>query len=93
IADPLTGIVAAREAMAAFHNGNGRRIGLSMSAIVAMALAEERAHDRHAIDAELLAWGKALGQRFPAVPLRALTAPLRPIGADTARYLAEPATC
>lgn len=87
IADPLTGIVAAREGLRALCDGAARRIGLSMSAITAMALAEERAHDRAAIDAELRAWGRSVGAPFPAVPRRALQAEVRGIGVDSARYL------
>jgi hypothetical protein len=93
IADPLTGITAAREGLAAYRSGVAQRIGLSMSAITAMALAEERRHDRAAIDAELRAWGSSVGSPFPRVLARPLTAEVRPIGADTARYLGEPARC
>ncbi|MCJ2188418.1 CoA transferase [Novosphingobium beihaiensis] len=93
VADPLTGITAAREGLAALRSGMAQRIGLSMSAIAAMALAEERAHDRAAIDAELRAWGSSIGAPFPHVPRRALQAEVRAIGADTARYLPELAPC
>lgn len=93
IADPLTGITAAREGLAAYRSGVAQRIGLSMSAITAMALAEERSHDRAAIEGELRAWGSAVGRPFPHVAQRALQAPVRPIGADTARYLGEFAPC
>lgn len=93
IADPLTGIVAAREGLSALRSGVAQQIGLSMSAICAMALAEERAHDRAMIDAELCAWGQAIGAPFPTVSPRALTAPVRPIGADTAHYLNAFARC
>lgn len=93
IADPLTGIVAAREGLRAYRGGTARRIGLSMSAITAMALAEEQAHDRAMIDAELQAWGRSSGHRFPDVAMRASLAPLRPIGADTARYFRDLAPC
>lgn len=93
IADPLTGITAAREGLAALRSGAGQRIGLSMSAITAKALAEERAHDRAAIDAELVAWGTSEGLPFPPVARRKRQAEVRAIGADTARYLDEPAPC
>ncbi|MCJ2177521.1 CoA transferase [Novosphingobium album (ex Hu et al. 2023)] len=93
IADPLTGIVAAREGLAALRSGKAQRIGLSMSAIVAMALAEEQAHDRAALDAELRAWGTSVGAPFPNVPRRAIQGEVRATGADTARYLPELAQC
>lgn len=93
IADPLTGIVAAREGFRAFRSGEAQRIGLSMSAIVAMALTEERAYDPALNGTELNLWGTSVGQRFPEVPLRPLTAPVSAIGADTARYLGEMARC
>lgn len=93
IADPLTGITAAREGLAAYRSGVAQRIGLSMSAITAMALAEERRHDRAAIDAELRAWGMATGRPFPHVPQRALQGRVQPIGADTAYYLGAAVPC
>lgn len=93
IADPLTGITAAREGLAAYRSGVAQRIGLSMSAITAMALAEERHHDRAAIDAELRDWAAAQGRAFPHVAPRALQAPVRPIGVDTARYLGARVAC
>lgn len=93
IADPLTGIVGAREVLRALPQGSARRIGLSMSAIVAMALAEERAFDRAALDCELRSWGQAVGHLFPALAPRVPSAPVRPLGADTERYLAAALAC
>jgi hypothetical protein len=93
IADPLTGITAAREGLAAYRSGVAQHIGLSMSAITAMALAEERRHDSAAIDAELRLWGSSVGRPFPYIPPRPLHAEVRAIGADTARYLGAPAPC
>ncbi len=93
IADPLTGIVAAREGLRALAEGTGQRIGLAMSAIVAMALAEERAFDADTLTAELLAWGSSVGSPFPHVPRRELTAEVRPLGADTDRYLGALLPC
>ncbi|WP_236554954.1 CoA transferase [Novosphingobium sp. 9U] len=87
IADPLTGITAALEGWRALRSGRAQRIGLSMSAIVAQALAEERAHDPEALERELRAWSAAKGERFPQVPRRPLLAPVHAIGADNARYL------
>lgn len=87
ITDPLTGILGARAGWQAYRSGEACRIGLAMSAIGALALAEERAHDAPAIEAELRAWGRASGQPFPRVPRRALLAPVSELGADTGRYL------
>lgn len=93
IADPLTGITAARVGLAALRSGVAQRIGLSMSAIAAMALAEEQAYDRTAIAAELKAWGMSVGHPFPPLPRRALQAEVHGIGADTAHYLPELVQC
>ncbi len=87
IADPLTGITAALEGWRAYGAGQARRIGLSMSAITAHALAEERAHDPVALEAELRGWSAAVGHPFPGVPRRAMQAPVRELGADTAAWL------
>lgn len=87
IADPLTGITAALEGWRAYRAGEARRIGLSMSAITALALAEERAHDPAMLNAELRGWGAAAGQPFPKVPRRAMLAPVQELGADTAAWL------
>lgn len=87
LADPLTGITGALEGWRALQSGEAQRIGLAMSAIVAAALAEERARDPGALIAELRGWGAAQGQRFPKVRRRALLAPVRELGADTRHYL------
>jgi hypothetical protein len=91
--DPLTGITAAREAWRAWRSGKAQRIGFAMSAVTARALVEEREHDAAALDAELRAWGAAIGRPFPRFARRPTTAELRPIGADNARYLPELASC
>ena len=88
VADPLTGITAALEGWRAFRSGEARRIGFAMSAIVAMALGEDRTYDRTTLDRELREWGSSTGCPFPKVPRRRLLAPVREIGSDTARYLA-----
>ncbi|MEW9854340.1 CoA transferase [Novosphingobium rhizovicinum] len=87
IADPLTGITTALEGWRALATGEARRIGLSMSAIVASAIAEERLFNEEALTRELRNWGAAQGKLFPAVRRRPLLAPVREIGADNARYL------
>lgn len=93
IADPLTGITGAREALRAYESGEAQRIGLSMSAIVAMALAEEQAFDATLFEAELRAWGDACGKSFPHVPRRPLQAEVRQSGADNRRYFPLLAPC
>lgn len=87
IADPLTGITAALAGWRAYKAGKARRIGLSMSAIAARALAEERAHDPAALAAELHGWGAAGGQPFPQVVRREMFAPVHELGADTQDWL------
>jgi crotonobetainyl-CoA:carnitine CoA-transferase CaiB-like acyl-CoA transferase len=87
IADPLTGIVGAIAGWRAYQAGESCRIGLAMSAIAALALAEERARDPAALTAELRAWGAALGQPFPQVRRREMFAPVHELGADTAAWV------
>jgi hypothetical protein len=87
IADPLTGITGALEGWHAYKTGHACRIGLSMSAIVARALDEERAHDPDALEAELRAWGKAVCQQFPQVPRRPMLAPVHDRGVDRVKWL------
>jgi hypothetical protein len=87
LTDPLTGIMAAQLGWQAWREGRGCRMIFSMSAIGAQALAEERAHDPEAINAELLAWSQARGEPFPHVRRRILTEPVRALGSDTAEWL------
>ena len=87
IADPLTGLVAARTAWNAWKNGNGGRIGLSMSAVAAMALAEEQAQNREQVAADLKAWAAAAGRPFPKFQTRAANAEVKSLGADNDRWL------
>jgi hypothetical protein len=85
--DPLTGITAALEGWRAYRSGSAQRIGFSMSAIAARALAEEREFDADLLEAELRAWGAAVGQPFRKVPRRPMYETVHDIGADTARFL------
>lgn len=87
IADPLTGIAGALEGWRTYQGGEARRIGLSMSAITARALAEERAHDPQALSADLRAWGAAKGAAFPKVRRRDMFEPVHDFGADTQDWL------
>lgn len=93
IADPLTGITGALEAWRTWTSGMAQRIGLSMSAITARALTEERAFDAELLNRELRAWGAANGQRFPEVSRRPLIAPVAELGADTAHYFPQFVRC
>jgi hypothetical protein len=87
IADPLTGITGAIEAWRTYRGGQACRIGLAMSAITARALAEDRAHDPAALDAELRAWGAAVGQPFPKVRRREMFEPVHDFNVDTSAWL------
>jgi len=91
--DPLTGITGAIHGWLAYQRGEAQRIGLAMTAIAARALNEERAHDPGLLASELRGWAAANGLPFPKRPRRPLTAEVRPLGADTARYLPELDRC
>ena len=93
IADPLTGVIGAREVLKALRAGEAQRIGLSMSAITAMALEEERAFDAARLEAELRDWGAAIGRPFPVLERRTQSSPVHRLGADTDHYLPELAPC
>lgn len=87
IADPLTGIYAARAAWSAWQSGKTCRIGLSMSGVVREALAQEREFDEALLTDELKVWGEAAGRPFPPLAEREPAGPLRPLGTDNARWL------
>lgn len=92
IADPLTGIQAAKVAWDAWRTGRGGRFGLSMRGVAAQALAEARAADPLGLDAALKAWSDAAGRPFPTVRRRSAL-PLPAWGADTTSCLASLAPC
>jgi hypothetical protein len=93
IADPLTAITGAIAGWRAYRSGEACRIGLAMSAIVAEALAEERARDPVRLAGDLRGWGGANGAPFPTVPRRAMAAPCHTLGADTAKWFPDIAQC
>lgn len=93
IADPLTGITAALEGWQAYKAGIAKRIGFSMSAITASALAEERMRAPEQLECDLRAWGNATGKPFPRVPQRPMLAKCREVGADTEKYFATVRPC
>jgi hypothetical protein len=92
IADPLTGIYAARAAWTAWAAGQGGRIGVAMSGVVAEAMAAARAHDTPGFNRELINWGASSGTAFPAVRRREV-GHVSQLGADTRASLARWASC
>lgn len=86
IADPLTGIAAARFVWERWTSGQGARIALSMGGVVAEALRSERERDPAELDRMLRRWAASVGGPFPAVAIRAPGA-VRPLGADNEVWL------
>lgn len=93
IADPLTGIAAARAGWRLWRAGSGIRLGMAMRGVVAEALAAELAHDPALFERELEAWAGAAGAPFPAAPAHPVTAQVQGFGADTAEWLGLNAPC
>lgn len=92
IADPLTGIFAATQAWNMWQQGRSGRAAISMSGVVATALAEERRTDAGLLQTELQSWTTSIGTPFPPVRRRNPTTPVRALGADTQACL-EQWTC
>lgn len=90
IADPLTGICAARVAWEAWASGRGGRYGIAMSGVVAAAIA--RARQIGDFDRALVDWAAAAGTPFPKVRARSI-ARVSPLGADTRDRLAQCSPC
>lgn len=67
IADPLTGVATAKLAWEQWASGNGARIIMSMSGVVAAALTEEKQQNARALVRELKSWAAAQGQPI-AIP-------------------------
>lgn len=61
IADPLTGIIAACTAAAMLREGTGGRVAVSMSGVVAQALAQSRADYGPRLHRQLADWAAAVG--------------------------------
>lgn len=87
VADPLTGIAAAQEAWWAWQRGQGCRIGLAMSGVVALAIHEESEEDAARFGIELLDWAGASGQPFPPLVPRQVTGILPTFGENTLQWL------
>ncbi|MFD2430111.1 hypothetical protein ACFSUK_22375 [Sphingobium scionense] len=85
-ADPLTGLHAARQALAQWHKGTGAHLMLSMSAVVAEAIGWERARDAAGFTATLQRWTEAEGAPFPVVAART-TGPVAALGQDNGAWL------
>jgi hypothetical protein len=83
IGDPLTGIFAAETTAGALASGQGARHIVSMSGVVAEAIAGE---DPAALHRDLAGWAAHEGQPFPAVSTRP-SGPAAALGADNARLL------
>ena len=64
MADPLTGIFAARQAATMLARGAGGRVIVSMSGVVRAALTAERRRDPLALTQNLRDWAAARGQPF-----------------------------
>jgi hypothetical protein len=89
-ADPLAGIHAARVALTQLHRGEGAHLVLSMSGIVAEALAAER--DAGSLIRSLQYWAESRGVPFPAIAPRAV-GPVTAFGADNDVWLGPCAAC
>jgi CoA-transferase family III len=92
IADPLTGIGAAKIGWSQWQSERSARIFLSMSGIAAAALAEEIAQDGKRLESDLCNWANAAGRTFPPVPTRRASA-ARPLGSDGPRWLQPTPPC
>jgi hypothetical protein len=88
IADPLTGIEAARVAWDAWTARRGGRFALAMSHVVARALAEARAANPVELESALRVWNAAVGTAFPTVERRPIGA-LPAFGEHTRSYLEQ----
>lgn len=86
LGDPLTGIYAANLAVAASATHRGARHIVSMSGVVAEAIAWERSANPVAFAQELKAWAANSGAPFPRIEARR-AGPVAPLGADTARLI------
>ena len=87
IADPLSGILAALTVWDTWKSGRGGRIAIAMSAVVALALAEERSHNASKLDQSLRDWARNAGRPLIVPDLQPLAGPARLPGADNARWL------
>lgn len=92
MADPLTGIQAALAAWRSWSQGGGRLISLALADVTAASLAEER--EQLGPDTLLQVWRRwwfavARRRHDATVGIRAVTAPVRSLGADTGEVLAR----
>lgn len=91
-ADPLTGIYATREAIEHHERRSAARIIISMSGVVADALATEREGNPTALRHALMKWAEAQGEAFPSVPMRP-SGPAAATGEDNIRWLGSSLPC
>lgn len=92
IADPLTGIFAARIAWDCWSAGRGGRYAVAMSHVVAHCLSHARHADASGLKNSLVAWQSAAGQSFPRVARRPVGT-VAAFGEHTREYRAQFATC
>lgn len=72
IADPLTGIYAARIAWDRWSSGHGGRIGIAMSHVVARCMREAQTDNPGEFSRSLRRWDAHRGQAFPYVRRRSV---------------------
>lgn len=92
IADPLTGIRAARLAYASWLAGGSRLLALSLAGTAASSLRDELAREGgDAVTAGFANWWHQVQfrQTPPGVAARPVTGPVRALGADTGAVLEE----
>lgn len=92
IADPLSGIYAAYCVWQQWQRGQGARIGVAMTGVVAEAVHDARLNDAAAFDASLRNWRANVGAAFPSVRTRS-AGKVAAFGADTATVLGELGPC
>ena len=89
-ADPLAGLHAARLALTQLRRGAGAHLVVSMSGIVAEALAAER--DAGSLNRSMKDWASARGRPFPDIVPR-VAGPVAAFGADNDLWIGSCAAC
>jgi crotonobetainyl-CoA:carnitine CoA-transferase CaiB-like acyl-CoA transferase len=87
IADPATGIAAARATWERWSSGEGGRLILSMSGAIRAALDTEQARARATLDTSLKHWAATVGHPIAQGSIRTPTAPVATLGQNSAQWL------